>query len=52
MNLIDQINDFFGTDAHVAIDKKNLKITIGNRTLVIELPSIAGAEAKAQLSKS
>ena len=52
MNLIDQINDFFGTGAHVTIDKNNLKITIDNRTLVIELLSIVGANAKAQLSKS
>lgn len=46
-DLIDQINAFFGTDAHVVIENNNLKITIGNQTLIIELPTIVGANSKA-----
>jgi len=52
MTLIDQFNDFFGKDAHVVIEKNDLKITIGNQTLVITLPTVAGASSMAPLPKS
>ena len=38
MNLIDQINDFFGKDAHIEIKGEYMHITIGNQTLVIKTP--------------
>ena len=52
MILIDQFNDFFGEDAHVVIKNNYMEITIGNKTMVIELPSMAGGSSMAPLSKS
>lgn len=51
MNLIDQINDFFGKDAHIEIKGEYMHITIGNQTLVIKPPSVDGAQSMAPLPK-
>ena len=52
MTLIDQFNDFFDKSAHVVIKKNHMEITIGNKTMVIELPSMAGGSSMAPLPKS
>lgn len=50
--LLKQFNDFFGKDAHMVVETNNLKITIGNQTLEIALPTIVGTSSKAPLLKS
>ena len=52
MDLIDQINDFFGKDAHIEIKEEYVHITIGSQTLLIKLPYVDGAQSMAPLSKS
>lgn len=52
MNLLKQINDFFGPDVQIAIEGSILKISIGTQTMDIQLPVMAGCASKAPLSKS
>ena len=52
MEIIKQFNDFFGEDAHMVIKKNYIEITIGTKTLTIQLPTAAGGSSMAPLSKS
>ena len=45
-SILEQINEFFGPDLTVVIEKNDLKITVGQRTLVVQMPNIVGAESK------
>jgi len=47
-DLLDKINSFFEPDAHVSINDKYLSITVGRRSLEIELPSIVGASSEGE----
>lgn len=51
MEIVKQFNDFFGEDAHVVIKNNHMEITIGNKTMVIELPTMAGGSSMAPLLK-
>lgn len=43
---IDQINAFLGTNAHIAVENNNLKITTGNEALIIGfVPTIIGGDS-------
>lgn len=46
-DFIEKFNRFFEERGKLEIEGKNLRITIGNETLVIQLPSIIGGESKA-----
>jgi len=45
-SIIDNFNSFFKGNAKIEIDKNNLRITIGSQTLIIQLPSVTGAQSK------
>ena len=47
-DLIGQFNYIFQGDAKATIKNGELLITIGNRTMVIQLPIVSGAQSKAQ----
>ncbi len=51
-NILEEFNDFFGKDAHVVIKKNYMEITIGTKTLTIQLPTVAGGSSMAPLPKS
>lgn len=45
--ILKEINEFFGNEAQFVIKNNDLRITVGKKTIVIELPSIFGASSKA-----
>ena len=50
--IMKQFNDFFGENAHVVIKKNDIEITVGTKTLTIQLPTVVGGKSRAPLSKS
>ena len=44
--IIAEFNSFFDGDAKLEIKGKDLEITIGSRTLQIQLPSVVGGRAE------
>ena len=52
LEIVKQFNEFFGEDAHVVIKNNDIEITVGTKTLTIQLPATAGGSSKAPLLKS
>ena len=44
--VIDEFNEFFGESAGACIRGDELLITVGNRTMHIQLPGMVGGESK------
>ncbi len=44
--IIDEFNSFFEGSAKAVIKDNSIEITIGSQTLIIEPPSVIGAQSK------
>ena len=44
-DIIKEINDFFGKDVNIIIKNGVMKITVGKKTLLLEMPTVVGAES-------
>jgi len=50
--IIDKFNETFSGDAHASLENNTLEITVGTKTMTIELPSVVGVKSTGSLSDS
>jgi hypothetical protein len=51
-HIIEEFNSFFEGNAKIELIENNIEITIGSRTLTIQLPCVIGVKSKDQSQKS